>query len=71
MSTGETGEGSAGEVGAGITVLSSSQLEQLADMVAARMAKNPVHLQPGPEKTLVKVRGELQAQKRLRKEGSI
>ena len=37
--------------GGGVTVLSEGQLERLADLVAARMAKNPVHQQPEQERT--------------------
>ena len=40
-----------GEGGEGVTVLLEGQLERLADLVAARMAKNPVHQQPEPERT--------------------
>ena len=32
-----------GKKGEGVTVLSEGQLERLADLVAARMAGNPVH----------------------------
>lgn len=38
-----------GEADEEITVLSEGQLERLADLVAARMAKNPVHRQTEQE----------------------
>ena len=36
-----------GEKGEGVTVPSEGQLERLADLVAARMAGNPVHQAQG------------------------